>query len=316
MEKNPIEVDLIYLWVNGNDPQWQAKYNAFIGKTTKDLSLNCKGRYADNDELKYSLRSISLYAPWVHKIFIVTDNQIPEWLDTTNPKIQIVDHKDIMPEESLPCFNSSLIEHFLYKIPGLAEHFLFSNDDMYLNKPVTPIDFFTSEGLPIIRLTRKPLRKIRWFIRENILKKPLKNHRKMIDHSTRIVEKLYGIYYTGLPHHNIDAYLKSDYQKGVEVTLRDECAANNKNHLRSNDDIHRSVLSYLSLAEKRGVRRYVNGKESFYVNIQKKKDYQKLEENYPLFFCMNDSEDATDDDRKTAKEFLEKKFPQKSEFEK
>ena len=116
MEKNPIEVDLVYLWVNGNDPQWQAKYNAFIGKTTKDLSLNCKGRYADNDELKYSLRSISLYAPWVHKIFIVTDNQIPEWLDTTNPKIQIVDHKDIMPEESLPCFNSSLIEHFLYKI--------------------------------------------------------------------------------------------------------------------------------------------------------------------------------------------------------
>ena len=212
MEKNPIEVDLVYLWVNGNDPQWQAKYNAFIGKTTKDLSLNCKGRYADNDELKYSLRSISLYAPWVHKIFIVTDNQIPEWLDTTNPKIQIVDHKDIMPEESLPCFNSSLIEHFLYKIPGLAEHFLFSNDDMYLNKPVTPIDFFTSEGLPIIRLTRKPLRKIRWFIRENILKKPLKNHRKMIDHSTRIVVKLYGIYYTGLPHHNLDAYLKSDYQ--------------------------------------------------------------------------------------------------------
>lgn len=316
MENNPKEIDLVYLWVDGNDPKWQAKYNAYIGKTTKDLSINCKGRYSDNDELKYSLRSISLFAPWIHKIFIVTDNQIPEWLDTTNPKLQIVDHKEIMPEESLPCFNSSLIEHFLYKIPGLAEHFIYANDDTYLNGMVTPSTFFTPEGLPIVRLTRKPFRRIRWFIRENLLRKPLKNNRKMIDRSTRLVEKLYGIYYTGLPHHNIDTYLKSDYQKGVEETLRDEYSASNRNHIRSNNDIHRSVLSYIALAEKRAVRRYVNGKESFYVNIQKEQDYQKLERNHPLFFCMNDSENATDNDRKKAKEFLEKKFPQKSEFEK
>ena len=66
----------------------------------------------DNGELKYSLRSIGLYAPWVRKIFIVTDNQVPEWLDTAHPKIQIVDHSEILPEESRPCFNSVIIENF------------------------------------------------------------------------------------------------------------------------------------------------------------------------------------------------------------
>lgn len=316
MENNTLEIDLVYLWVDSNDPVWKAKHDAYIGKTMEDSPLNCKGRYVNNDELKYSLRAISLYAPWIHKIYIVTDNQVPTWLNTSNPKVQIVDHTEIMPEESLPCFNSSLIEHFLYKIPNLTEHFLFSNDDMYINDTVKPSDFFTSDGFPIVRLTRKPFRKIRWFIRENIRRKPLKNYRKTVNQSTQIVEKLYGIYYTGLPHHNVDAYLKSDYQKIVEITLRAEYSASNRNHMRSDNDINRSVLSYIALAEKRAEKRYVDKKESFYVNIQKAKDYQTLEKNHPLFFCMNDSEKVTDDDRKKAKEFLEKRFPNKSEFEK
>ena len=108
-----MEIDLVYLWVNGSDPVWQEKRNNFIGKTEETSSTTCEGRYADNDELKYSLRSVDMYAPWIRKIFIITDNQIPKWLDTSNPKIKIVDHKEIMPSPSLPCFNSSVIEHFI-----------------------------------------------------------------------------------------------------------------------------------------------------------------------------------------------------------
>ena len=311
-----MEIDLVYLWVNGNDPIWQAKRNAFIGKTEESSPINCKGRYADNDELKYSLRSVEKYAPWIRRIFIVTDNQTPQWLDTTNPKIQIVDHTEIMPTESLPCFNSSLIEHFLYRIPGLADHFLFANDDMYINKDAIPSNFFTSSGFPIIRLTRKPFRKLRWFWRESINKKPLKNYSKMIDRSSRLVEKRYGIYHTGMPHHNIDSYLKEDYRKIIEQDFRNEFAANNENHMRSDNDVHRSILSYIALAEKRGELRYVTPKESMLIRIHKKKDYEKLEKNIPLFFCMNDSEYANDKDRNMSKDYLEKRFPQKSAFEK
>ena len=314
MEK--MDVDLVYLWVDGNDPVWQAKHAAFAGKMSEDSDMNCKGRYVSNDELKYSLRSVEMYAPWIRKIFIVTDNQVPEWLNTSNLKIQIVDHKEIMPEESLPCFNSSLIEHFLYRIPGLAEHFLFSNDDMFINRKVAVSDFFTPVGFPIVRFTRKPFRRIRWFWRVKVRGKQLNNYRKMLVRSSQLVHKKYGKYYTGIPHHNIDAYLKSDYQRIVEVVFRDEFSANNKNRLRNDDDVHRSVLSYASLAEKRGQLRYVIGEESMYVRIESEKHYALLEERNPMFFCMNDSHLPTDGDRMREKVFLENYFPKKSSFEK
>lgn len=314
--KDIMDVDLVYLWVDGNDPVWQAKHNAFIGKTEESSPINCKGRYANNDELKYSLRSVETYAPWIRTIFIVTDNQVPEWLDISNTKVKIIDHKDIMPAESLPCFNSALIEHFLYKIPGLAEHFLLANDDMYLNKAVTVDDFFTKEGFPIIRLGRRPFRKFRWFWRVNVRKKPLKNYSFTIARASQLVDDKYGVYYTGMPHHNIDSYLKSDMQRVVEDYFRDEFAANNKNRMRSNDDIQRILFSYTALALKRGKLRYVTRKESMHVEIQKERHYRRLEKFRPMFFCMNDSEYAKDEDRKTAKEYLERRFLDKSEFEK
>lgn len=316
MKNRSFEIDLVYLWVDGNDPVWQAKRNAFIGGTDENSPINCKGRYANNDELKYSLRSIEMYAPWIRKIFIVTDNQIPEWLDTFHPKVQIVDHTEILPSKSLPCFNSSLIEKHIYKIPGLAERFLCANDDTFINKSVNPCDFFSSEGFPIVRLKRKPLRKLRWFWREKICRNPLKNYSKMVNHSSILVEKKYGIYYTGMPHHNIDSYIKKDYQHIVEVELYNEFLANDNSHIRNDKDIHRSVISYISLAKKRGLLRYVTSKESMLVRIHKKKDYDKLQKYNPLLFCMNDSEYAQDNDRIMAKEYLEQRFPNKSQFEK
>lgn len=310
------EIDLVYLWVDGNDPVWQAKRNAIIGKTEEGSPVNCKGRSANNDELKYSLRAIEMYAPWIRKIFIVTDEQTPEWMDTSNPKIRIVDLKEIMPEESLPCFNSCLIEHFLYRIPGLTDKFLYSNDDMFINKEATPDDFFTPEGFPIVRLTRKPFRKLRWWWREHIRRKPLKNYTRTVAHTSELVNEKYGKYYTGMPHHNIDTYLRSDCQRIAEEIFCDEFKANNRNHMRSDDDIQRSIISYVALAEKRGKLRYVNAKESLCVRIHRERYFRKLEKYRPMFFCMNDSEYAKDEDRMKVKAYLDKRFPVKSSFEK
>lgn len=314
-QKDTMDIDLVYLWVDGNDPLWQEKRNSFIGETSEKSQINCKGRYANNDELKYSLRSIEKYAHWIRKIHIVTDEQTPDWLDTSHPKIHIVDHKKIMPAESLPCFNSSLIEHFIYRIPGLSEQFLFANDDMFINKEVIPSDFYTTDGFPIIRLKQKPFQKAAEFWRKGICGKPLKNYTIITNRSTYLVKEKYGIHITGKPHHNIDAYLKSDYQRIVEETFHNEFAANNKNHVRSDEDVHRSIISYIALAEKRGLLRYVTDKESIHLKIHKKQDYRKLEKFQPLFFCMNDSEYANDKDRIMAKIYLEEHYPNKSEFE-
>lgn len=314
IEKKTMDIDLVYLWVDGSDSVWQAKRNATIGKTEEKTGVNCEGRYANNDELKYSLRSVEMYAPWIRKIFIVTDNQIPKWLDISNPKIQIIDHKDIMPVQCLPCFNSCVIEHFLCRIPGLSEHFLYANDDMYINKPVTPDTFFASDGLPIIRLNRRCFRKFVLWFRRKILKRALSNYNQTIWNAAMLVEKKYGIYFSGKTHHNIDAYLKSNCQHVGEV-FRAEIEATLTNHVRSSNDIQRNIYSYVPLAEKRAHLLYVSQKSSFRLHIQNESHYGKLERYNPLLFCMNDSQYAKDSDRKRSAAFLNRRFPEKSQFE-
>ena len=311
------DIDLVYLWVDGSDPAWIAKHDAFTGKTTdtKRPDLNCKGRYANNDELKYSLRSIERYAPWIHRIFIITDNQKPEWLDTSNPKIRIVDHSEIMPPECLPCFSSRVLEHHLHMVPGLAERFIFANDDMLLNNPVTPETFFAEDGLPIIRFNRRPFRKLTLFYKEKIRGKRLSSHVRGIQHSAQAVEEKYGIYYGGKTHHNIDAYLKSTYRHAREV-FNDQIEPTLGNHLRTDFDLQRNLYSYVALAEKKAHLVYVNQHTSFRFHIDNHKYYEKFRRYNPVFFCMNDSEFATDDDRRKSAEFLAELFPEKSQFEK
>lgn len=109
-------------------------------------------RFVENDELRYSLRSAERYAPWIRRIYILTDDQTPAWLDTSNPRVRVVSHREIMPAEILPVFNSCTIELFLPRIPGLAEHFLYANDDMFFSRPVDPGFFFDEGGRPVVRL--------------------------------------------------------------------------------------------------------------------------------------------------------------------
>ena len=308
-------IDLVYLWVDGNNPEWQAKRAAFLDGKTENLLTNYRS-YLNNDELKYSLRSIERYAPWVRNIFILTDNQEPKWLDISNPKIKIIDQNDILPNKSLPCFNSNVLEHFLYKIPNLSEYFLLSNDDMFLNRTVLPDTFFAADGFPIIRLNQKPFRRFRWFFREQILKKPHKLYSKALFNAAELVKNKFGVFYNGLPHHNIDSYLKSDCLRVSEQIFKDEIDIMKINHVRSSNDIQRVIYSYVALAEKRGHLQHVSSKDSLHVHIQKERHYERLEKINPTFFCMNDTEYADDNDRMKLKEWLNNRFPKKSQFEK
>ena len=316
MKSDTPSIDLVYLWVDGNDPEWQAKRNAFFGRKVENSSSNFNGRYVNNDELKFSLRSVERYAPWIRKVFIVTDNQKPKWLDISNPKIQIIDQNDILPDKSLPCFNSNVLEHFLYKVPNLSEHFLLSNDDMFFNKTVLPTTFFAKDGFPIIRLNRKPFRKFRWFLREQIFKKPHKLYSKALFNAAELVKHKFGVFYNGLPHHNLDSYLKSECLRVAEHIFKNEIDLTKMNHFRSANDIQRIVYSYVALAEKRGHLQYVSSKESLHVQIQKDRHYEKLKKFNPTFFCMNDTEYADDNDRMKLKMWLSTRFPEKSKFEK
>jgi len=106
-----------------------------------------EARFRQLDELKYALRSVHLFAPWIRKIFIVTDSVQPAWLDE-HPKVTVVRSEEFFSDTSvLPTHNSMAVESQLHHIPGLSEHFLYSNDDMFFGRRVNPDLFFTSGGL-------------------------------------------------------------------------------------------------------------------------------------------------------------------------
>lgn len=139
------KIDFVVTWVDGSDETWLKKYNKY---KLDDRLDEKKARFRDYGIFQYWFRAVEKYAPWVNKIYLVTDNQVPDWLNLSNRKITVVDHKQIIDDRYLPVFNSNAIELNLYKIPNLSEHFVYFNDDMFLNKPVNPSDFFAKNGLP------------------------------------------------------------------------------------------------------------------------------------------------------------------------
>jgi Stealth protein CR2, conserved region 2/Stealth protein CR1, conserved region 1 len=151
------DVDAVITWVDGADPALSAKRNHFLSHAAAPLHQNGTNphRWVCSDELSYCVRSIANNAPWVRRIWIVTDNQIPDIIGLPpeiENKISIIDHQVIFDgfNSALPTFNSLAIETMLWRIPGLAEHFLYFNDDVFLTARVDVADFFSDFG-PVLR---------------------------------------------------------------------------------------------------------------------------------------------------------------------
>jgi hypothetical protein len=150
-------IDAVITWVDGDDPMHRRKRERFLGIAQDDLHENGINphRWACSDELSFCLRSLENHAPWLRTIFIVTDAQTPDLSGLSmalRTKIEIVDHTAIFVgyEQALPTFNSLAIESMLWRIEGLAEHFVYFNDDVFLTAPLCPSDVFTANG-PVLR---------------------------------------------------------------------------------------------------------------------------------------------------------------------
>ncbi|MEU6859552.1 stealth family protein [Glycomyces sp. NPDC046736] len=140
-------IDVVYTWVDGADHAWLRRRAEADFSPYHAESANAS-RFIDREELRFSLRSLHLNAPWVRHVYLVTDRQRPHWLDADAPGITVVDHADLFDDaEALPTFNSHAIETQLHRIEGLSEHFLYFNDDMFVGRPVGPQAFFEPNGL-------------------------------------------------------------------------------------------------------------------------------------------------------------------------
>ena len=189
-------IDFVVMWVDCNDPVWQTKkksYDDGIGESSTE-------RYRDWSNLRFWFRSVEKYAPWVNKIHFVTDGQIPKWLNINNPKIHIVNHKDFIPLECLPLFNSSAIEIGAHLIPDLAEQFVLFNDDMFLTAPITK-EYFYVNSVPCDTpaFLRKKLEKdgrvfnsIRWN-NYDVINKHFNKYKVVFSHFWKFFNIKYGL---------------------------------------------------------------------------------------------------------------------------
>lgn len=140
------KIDFVIIWVDGNDPEWRKVRNLY-DKNTNVNEDNSDHRYRDWDNLQYWFRGVEHFCPWVNKVHFVTWGHLPAWLNINNPRLNIVNHKDYMPEKYLPTFSSHTIELNLHRIKGLEEKFVYFNDDMFIIKEMTEKDFF-HKGAP------------------------------------------------------------------------------------------------------------------------------------------------------------------------
>lgn len=139
-----MDIDFVIAWVDGADPAWQVQRSRFAPSS---VDAGGAHRYRDHGLLRYWFRAVEQFAPWVRKIHFVTWGHVPDFLDVNSPKLRIVRHEEFIPAQYLPTFSSHTIEANLHRIPGLSEHFVYFNDDMFLLRPVSPEDFFR-DSLP------------------------------------------------------------------------------------------------------------------------------------------------------------------------
>jgi hypothetical protein len=311
-----LDVDLVYTWVHGQDPAHRELRNMWARRYGLDpVVFNPDVRYVEHDELRYSLRSVERFAPWVRRIYIVTPGQTPSWLNATHPKITMVHQDTIMANPGwAPVFNSLAIEAQLHRIPGLAEHFIYCNDDMLFGQPCLKTDFFAAlprssprragmrvmlserdddwivpwQSVPQDRLARL------WMAQWNNVKFALEVRRPW-----RKVRKL--------TNHQAQSMTRTALRR-ASVRLRRDWERTCSSKFRGPDDLEfLAVARYLSLADGSAVRGFlpheVFGSERELIAH----DTASL----PALFCINDG--AGSDGRQTRE--LERLFPEPSSFE-
>jgi hypothetical protein len=304
-------IDVVYTWVDGSDLQWQAMLTEQLAAAGLPPIIS-KRRFRSRDELRYSLRSLYAFAPWVHHIYIVTCGQRPKWLKD-DPKISIVDHKKIFLNPShLPTFNSMAIECHLHRVPGLQEYYLYFNDDVFLGKESLPKDFFTKKG------------KMKFFIGEKkIPTSPVKPGEEGffagLKNTSALMASRFGA--KDRPMHAHTAFSERvSFVSQVEMQFPEIFSLVSSHKFRSLDDytITNGLIPLMALHTGQGVRitesRVTIG---FGRNLEQNKvELSRLLTARPRFFCIQDSSDEESSEASSMLHaFFESYFPQMAPWE-
>lgn len=329
-------VDIVYTWVDGDDPEWlHQKLAALDGESGSTRSGAAhSARFSDNGELRYSLRSIHAFAPWVNRIHIVTNGQKPNWLNTDHPKINLVTHRDIFqPVDLLPTFSSRAIEARLANIPGLSDYFVYFNDDMFLGRRSSVRDFFCREKPRVFTTTRTPLKRVHANLRGG---QPGSLHHDGITHTRTLVESTTGRPVGYEMRHQVVPYVTKAAQHLADEVYRTHFDAAGQSRFRAPGQMvaPQCFMMHMMAAGKakrtylRSVRSRASWKDiiyklphvkaSMYIDLQEgcEPKFERVSALRPLLFCVNQTESTTEVAVNAAAAFLESYFPNASPFEK
>ena len=327
------KIDFVVLWVDGGDEVWKEKKAKYLPKTKGDTSV---ARYRDWDTLCYWFRSVEKNAPWVNRIHLVTDEQIPPWMNTEHPKLHLVSHKDYIPKSCLPLFNSSAIEIGIGNIPDLAQKFVYFNDDVFLNQPISP-EYYFENGIPVdmAGLTRRgEVRSTFQHIMQNddeIINRHFRKREVLQKHFLKWYRPSYGKTFLRtllvgwgkefhgfvIPHMSVP-YRMLDITRVWEAE-RAVLEETQTHRFRYDTDLNHYVYRFWRLCIGDFVPRKNKGKYISLCDMRSIDRFEKLlnSKSCPEF-CINDN--WRENDFETAKKRLlrafEKRYPEKSSFEK
>lgn len=326
-------IDFIITWVDGNDEAWLEKKNQF-SPNRKD-GLNTNARYRDWNFLRYWFRSVEKNAPWVRKIFFVTEGHLPDWLDTSCDKLVLVKHSDYIDEKYLPTFNSNVIELNFHRIQGLSDLFVNFNDDMFLNQSVSPTDFFDGQkprdiGVfsPIVP-TRHAIASIvlnnveiinDYFNSRSILKQNFSKFFRL-QYGKHLVKNFCVLPWTRILGF-YDDHIPVSYHKNSFKAIweREEEVLNevSSHKFRQSTDVNHWLMRYWQLASGEFSPRSTSFGQYYNLSEEFEEVLQDINRSQHAIICLNDSDDISDFESRRQKllETFEKKYPQKSIFEK
>ncbi|GAA0996913.1 stealth family protein [Acrocarpospora macrocephala] len=300
-------IDAVYTWVDGADPAWRARRDLALTGGLSEAAVS-EARFVSRDELRYSLRSLVTYAPWIRKIWLVTDQQRPSWL-RENDRIQVVDHKEIFRDPGLlPVFNSHAIEAQLHRIEGLAEHFLYLNDDFFLGRPLCPEMFFEGNGIT------------RFF--PSAAQVPFALHEDNPVHAAgmnnrRLLEELSGRTLTQKMKH-VPYALRRSLLFELEDRFAEEFEETTRSAFRRSSDISvvSSLVHYYGYLSGRAIPGSVH---YTYVDLSMRKAPAKMRRMLAArehdAYCLNDTAATTPEQDAMVHKFLEAYYPMPSPFE-
>lgn len=308
-------IDMVFTWVDGSSPEYQAARRELEAGAVLGAGDAHESRFRQIDELKYALRSIYMFAPWIRTIFIASDSPAPAWL-ADHPRVRIVRSSEHFADPSvLPTHNSMAVESQLHHIKGLAEHYLYSNDDMFFGRPLSPDMFFTPGGI-----TRFMLSPNRIGLGESSAE------RSGFENSARVNRRLlwdrFGRVTTRHLEHSAAPFRKSVMTE-LEHEFPDEFAATAASRFRAagNISVTNSLYHYYALLTGRAVM-HADGK-GVYIDTTSKKGLAALPKvlagRNVDFLCLNDGsfpEVDAEERRDRVIDFLEKYFPLKAPWEK